>query len=119
MAIDVEACYRSHGPMVLRRCRVLLRDEEEARDAMQDTFVQLVRHQGRLHEAGPSRLLYRMATNVCLNRIRSRRRHPEDPDEALLTQIAALEDAESARSAAWPRRVSTKPRTSPAAKAAR
>ena len=61
MAIDVEASYRSHGPMVLRRCRTLLRDEEDAVDAMQDTFLQLVRHQERLTDEGPSRLLYRMA----------------------------------------------------------
>ena len=95
MAIDVEAYYRSHGPMVLRRCRSLLRDEEDAVDAMQDTFVQLVRYQGRLHAGGPSRLLYQMATNVCLNRIRSQRRHPEDPDDALLAQIAGVEEPES------------------------
>jgi RNA polymerase sigma-70 factor (ECF subfamily) len=43
-AIDVEAVYRRYGPMVLRRCRTLLRDEERARDAMKDTFVKLVRY---------------------------------------------------------------------------
>ena len=42
MAIDVEAAYRRYGPMVLRRCRQMLRDEQQATDAMQDVFVQLL-----------------------------------------------------------------------------
>jgi RNA polymerase sigma factor (sigma-70 family) len=37
--------------------------------------------QCRLDAAFPSSLLYRIATNVCLNRIRTRRRRPESPDE--------------------------------------
>lgn len=94
MAVDVDAWYRRYGPMVLRRCRQLLRDEEEAVDALHDTFVLLVRSAGRLTDDGPSRLLYRMATNVCLNRIRTRRRHPEDRDDDLLARIAAAEDDE-------------------------
>lgn len=61
-------------------------------DAMHDTFVLLVRHRERLTDDGPSRLLYRTATNVCLNRIRSRKRHPEDADDDLLQRIAALEE---------------------------
>ena len=95
MAIDVESYYRRYGPMVLRRCRHLLRNEDLAVDAMQDTFVQLVRYQDRLADDAPSRLLYRMATNVCLNRIRTRKRHPEDADDELLQRIASLEEPES------------------------
>ena len=94
MAIDVEATYRRYGPMVLRRCRHLLRDEERALDAMQDTFVQLVRYGGRIEDRGLSSLLFRMATNVCLNRMRSVRRRPEDPDTDLLSQIAEIHRTE-------------------------
>ena len=90
MPIDVEALYRQYGPMVLRRCRALLRNEQEALDAMQDTFVQLIRNKERLEDRAPSSLLYRIATNVCLNKIRTRRRHPESPDDELLHRIAAL-----------------------------
>jgi RNA polymerase sigma-70 factor (ECF subfamily) len=81
--------------MVLRRCRRLLGDEELAVDAMHDTFVRLVEHRERLHADGLSSLLYRMATNVCLNRLRSRRRRPEVLDADLLLGIAALGDPES------------------------
>ncbi|PCC70272.1 RNA polymerase sigma-70 factor, ECF subfamily [Nannocystis exedens] len=95
MAIDVEETYKRHGPMVLRRCRSLLRDEQQAVDAMHDVFVQLLVHRERLVDKGACSLLWRIATNVCLNKIRSRRRRPEDPQSELLAEIAALDDAES------------------------
>ncbi len=92
MAIDVEALYRKYGPMVLRRCRQLLRDEDSALDAMQETFVRLLRHRDRLTDAGPSSLLYRIATNVCLNVLRGERRRPRSGGEELLQSIASLDD---------------------------
>lgn len=95
MAIDVEETYKRHGPMVLRRCRSLLRDEQQAVDAMHDVFVQLLVHRERLVDKGACSLLWRIATNVCLNKIRSRRRRPEDPQTELLAEIAAIDDAES------------------------
>lgn len=88
MAIDVESAYRRYGPMVLRRCRSMLNDEQQATDAMQDVFVQLLRHRDRLEDRGMSSLLYRIATNVCLNKIRSSRRRPEDAESELLSRIA-------------------------------
>jgi RNA polymerase sigma-70 factor (ECF subfamily) len=92
MAVNIESLYRTHGPMVLRRCRALLRDENKAVDAMHDVFVELMRHNDRLDERAPGGLLLTMATNLCLNRIRTERRHPETPDDDLLTQIAGLDD---------------------------
>jgi len=78
--------------MVLRRCRFLLRNEDDAVDAMQDVFVQLLRYSDRLTDEAPSSLLFRMATNVCLNRLRSARRHPTAPANDVLTRIAAAGD---------------------------
>jgi RNA polymerase sigma-70 factor (ECF subfamily) len=76
--------------MVLRRCRQLLRNEDEALDAAQDVFVRLIERRRELDARYPSSLLYRIATNVCLNRIRDRGRRPagsesgdDDPLEAL------------------------------------
>jgi RNA polymerase sigma factor (sigma-70 family) len=100
LAIDVDATYRRYGPMVLRRCRFLLRDEEKAVDAMQDVFVQLLNHQEALEASAPSSLLHKMATNVCLNRLRSQRRKPEDAQDELVQEIAGLEDLESRTGAA-------------------
>jgi RNA polymerase sigma-70 factor (ECF subfamily) len=113
LAIDVEALYRKYGPMVLRRCRQLLKDEDKALDAMQETFVRLLRNRERLQASGPSSLLYRIATNVCLNLLRSERRRPQVGDEELLLSIASLDEparsstsfsaASGSPRASWPR----------------
>ena len=67
---DFENLYRQYGPMVLRRCRFILKNEEKALDAMQDTFVRLIERKEKITNVCSS-LLYTMATNVCLNKIRS------------------------------------------------
>jgi RNA polymerase sigma-70 factor (ECF subfamily) len=82
--IDVEALYRRYGPRVLRRCRQLLRNEDQAADAMQETFVRVLRNRNTLHAAYPSSLLYRIATNVCLNMLRTSRRRPAVSADVLL-----------------------------------
>jgi RNA polymerase sigma-70 factor (ECF subfamily) len=90
MAVDIDSLYRTHGPVVLRRCRTLLRDESKAVDAMHDVFVELLRRENRLDARAPAGLLLTAATHVCLNRLRSERRRPEDPDHDLLARIASL-----------------------------
>jgi RNA polymerase sigma factor (sigma-70 family) len=57
-----------HGPMVLRVCRDLLRDEHTAHDAFQATFLVLVRRAGSLwtrDSLGP--WLYQVAVRVARN----------------------------------------------------
>ena len=95
MALDVEGTYLRYGPLVLRRCRKLLRHDAKAQDAMQDVFVSLLRHEARLDASALSALLLRMATNVCLNKLRGDKRHPEDRDDELLQRIAGGDDDES------------------------
>jgi RNA polymerase sigma-70 factor (ECF subfamily) len=97
--IDVDAAYRRYGAMVLRRCRRLVRDEGKALDAMQDVFVNLLRARRRIDGEAPASLLMRMATNVCLNQLRSERRRPEDPDDAVLLAIAGAEEPGGASTA--------------------
>ena len=97
--IDVEALSHRYGPMVLRRCRRLLGDEQEALDACQDVFVRIVQRRARLDSRYPSSLLYRVATNVCLNRLRDRRREPSTRDEAVLYEIARAEEPGAASDA--------------------
>jgi RNA polymerase sigma-70 factor, ECF subfamily len=95
LAIPVEDFYRRYAPMVLRRCRRLLGEEEQAADAMHDVFVQLLVHHERLVDHGASSLMYRIATNVCLNRLRSRARRPEDPDSARAYDVVQAIEPES------------------------
>ena len=95
MSLDVEQLYTRYGPMVHRRCRALLQDDEAAAEATQEVFVRLIERAETLDARAPSSLLYRMATNHCLNRIRAKARRPEDPDSSLLQRIAALPEVEA------------------------
>ena len=67
---DFDNLYRQYGPMVLRRCRFILKNEEKALDAMQDVFVRLIERKEKISNVCSS-LLYTMATNICLNKIRA------------------------------------------------
>src|SRR6056297_2448348 len=92
MEIDIAAYYQQYGPMVLRRCRFLLKDEERALDAMQEVFVKLLENRQRLEGTYPSSLLYRIATNVCLNLIRSKSRSRTDYNPDLVEAAAGQDD---------------------------
>ncbi len=92
--LDVEGLWTRYGGLVLRRCRQLLRDEEEALDVSQDVFVQLLRRRSQLEVRYPSSLLWRIATNLSLNRLRDRRAAPEPVEDATLVRLARLEDPE-------------------------
>ena len=67
---DFAELYEKFAPMVLRRCRSILKDEEKALDAMQDVFVRIIESQCKIKELCSS-LFYVTATRVCLNKIRS------------------------------------------------
>lgn len=92
MPVDAKHLYCTYGPMVLRRCRKLLGDEQAARDVMHDVFVQVLSHADELTGQAPSSLLFRIATNLCLNRLRATRRRPETIDSELLMNIATTCD---------------------------
>ncbi len=93
-SIDVEAWYRRYGPMVLRRCRSLLKDEDQALDAMQEVFVKVLRRKDTLRPDYPSSLLYRIATNTCLNAIKSRKRRQGGGGEQGLENLPGRDDPE-------------------------
>jgi RNA polymerase sigma-70 factor (ECF subfamily) len=80
---DFEELYEKFGPMVLRRCRHLLKDEDRALDAMQDVFVRVMERRERVSSVCSS-FFYTVATTVCLNKIRSDRlrRGPSADDMA-------------------------------------
>lgn len=81
--------------MVLRRCRRLLGDEDEARDVCQDVFVRFIERYGDSGAPYPSSLLYRIATNLCLNRIRDRRRRPQVEGDEVIYRIACADRADA------------------------
>ncbi len=90
--VDIEALYKQYGAMVLRRCRQILKDEHEAMDIMQNVFVQIIRKKDDLSIEYPSSLLYRIATNLCLNRIRDNKRHPETIGDEIVEILANVNE---------------------------
>jgi RNA polymerase sigma-70 factor (ECF subfamily) len=80
-----EMCVRTHCGQMLFVARRILRNEEDASDAVQDAFLSAFK--GINQFKGQSRLgtwLHRIALNAALGRLRSRQRHPEKPIEDLL-----------------------------------
>lgn len=68
--------------------RRLLRNEEDARDAVQESLISAFRSIDRFE--GGSRIgtwLHRIAVNCCLMKLRSRQRRPEDSIEDLLPKF--------------------------------
>jgi RNA polymerase sigma-70 factor (ECF subfamily) len=55
-------------------------------------FVRMIERRDRLDARHPSSLLYLTATNLCLNRIRDRKRHAVPTDDVRLQEIASAEE---------------------------
>jgi RNA polymerase sigma-70 factor, ECF subfamily len=90
-----EMLVRTHTPRLLAVARRLLRNEEDAKDAVQEAFLNAFRSLGSFEGASRvSTWLHRIAVNVALMKLRSQHRKPEDSIEGLLP--AFLEDGHHA-----------------------
>jgi len=81
---------RQHAGRMLATARRLLRDGDEAEDAVQEAFVSAARAIGGF--AGDSKLstwLHRVVVNTALMRLRSPRRRREEPIDDLLPRFDA------------------------------
>jgi RNA polymerase sigma-70 factor, ECF subfamily len=95
---EIEEIYRRYGGMVRRRCLRILGREAEADDAAQDVFVRVVRSMDRFRgQASAATWLYRIATNVSLNRIRDARNR-DRLERVAFEPVTVSEPVE-----AWPR----------------
>jgi RNA polymerase sigma-70 factor, ECF subfamily len=74
---DLSAIYQRCGPVVYRRARRLLGDEQWAKDVTQEVFVRLWKAGLAFPEGGAVAWLYRVTTNLCLNERRDARRLAE------------------------------------------
>jgi len=72
---DIDALFRSYGPLVYNRARQLLGNPADAEEATQEVFLKILENSRPLQgEARPAGWLYRVTTNHCLNRLRDRTR---------------------------------------------
>ncbi|KPK68327.1 hypothetical protein AMJ82_08575 [candidate division TA06 bacterium SM23_40] len=68
--------YQRHGPPLLNFINRIIQDRDRAEDLLQETFLRVFRHVSKYRpEAKVSTWIYRIATNLCYNELRSRRRH--------------------------------------------
>lgn len=84
-----ERLVRAHSGRMLSVCRRILRNDEEAKDAVQEAFVSAFR--GIRSFEGTSQLgtwLHRIAVNASLMRLRSKKRRPEESIEDLLPRFS-------------------------------
>jgi RNA polymerase sigma-70 factor (ECF subfamily) len=82
---NIEELYRDHAHAVFRRARRLLRNDDDARDVVQDVFLDIFRSPERFEaRSSVSTYLYAAATHACLNRIR---------DGKNRTRLVAIESA--------------------------
>jgi RNA polymerase sigma-70 factor (ECF subfamily) len=84
-AAAFEKLVRDQTGRLLAVARRMLRAEEDARDAVQDTFLQAFRAVGHFEgKASLSTWLHRICVNACLMKLRTRRRKPETSIDELL-----------------------------------
>ncbi|HEY4223409.1 MAG TPA: sigma-70 family RNA polymerase sigma factor, partial [Myxococcota bacterium] len=102
MATDRELLtelYTKLGSRVYARCLYLLRDREEARDAMHDVFIKVQKNLGEFRgESSPITWITRIATNHCLNVIRAKRaawhdKYKKEVENAPLGELVSLQES--------------------------
>jgi RNA polymerase sigma-70 factor (ECF subfamily) len=72
---EIASIYEEHGWHVFARCQRLLRDEEEARDVCHEVFLRLAASGDAIRgEKGVTPWVFRVSTNLCVDRLRQRKR---------------------------------------------
>lgn len=75
---DIAELYRRHAPALHRRCASIVGNAEEARDLVQETFARYLASGTSFDRAAPFTVLYRIATNVAIDRLRRRKTRSEE-----------------------------------------
>lgn len=100
---ELSELYVRYGPVLHARARSILGSDAEAGDAVQETFVRLVRGYDNFRgEASPLTWLYQVNTNWCLNQLRNRKGHQKkhedrrvdvQPRESVEPEVDRIDDA--------------------------
>ncbi|HJN75424.1 MAG TPA: RNA polymerase sigma factor [Myxococcota bacterium] len=70
---EIRELYERYGPVLFHRCRQILRNDEDANDAVQETFAKVINKWDEFRgHSSPLTWMYRISTNHCLNQIRNR-----------------------------------------------
>ena len=70
---EVADLYYRYAGILLHRCRSILGNDEDAHDAVQETFAKVIHHSESFRkQSSPLTWMYRISTNHCLNQVRNR-----------------------------------------------
>ena len=109
-AWDFDAVYRAYARMVYWTAYGIVKNESDALDISQDTFLRAMQHArelARMTDAQQKGWLYRVAYNLCMDKKRKEKREfPAETDaifegptadEATLPELSALNNEQKAR----------------------
>ena len=89
---QIAELYQRTGVLVLRRCLLILRDEDAAQDVLQEVFIRLIQYGAGLnHDKVPLAWLYRTAERCCFDRIKKGLHYPIS-DSKLVAETASFCD---------------------------
>ncbi len=98
-ALAFDALYERYGGPVRSHLLYILGEESEAEDLLQEVFLRVWTRADQWTGQGTFRgWLFRIATNLALNQLRSRRRRPEEP---LDTPQPLNEEGDELEAPAW------------------
>ena len=82
--------YKKYGPVIYARCRRILGDRLSAEDATQEVFLKVARYLDRAPDSEEALLwIHRIATNHCINELRTGKRRPTLMPEAKSEEAAS------------------------------
>jgi len=85
---DMETLVHTYGNILYRLCLVMLRNESDAEDAVQETFIKYLQKAPQFEESEHEKAwLITVATNQCRDMLRFRKRHPQI-DPKLLQELS-------------------------------
>jgi RNA polymerase sigma-70 factor (ECF subfamily) len=92
---EVEAVVREHARLVYRIAYAVLRNHHDAEDAVQETFLRVLRHRHKLADVTERRAwLGRIAWRIAIDRVRKRKyAHPDAALDDAAEAVAALRSA--------------------------
>ena len=95
---DIREAVTKYSDMLYKICIVILCNEQDAQDAIQDTFCRYLEKRPEFRDEEHEKAwLIRVATNICRDMVRFRLRHPKVCIDELEDSLAAPEHRETLR----------------------
>lgn len=93
-ADDVETLIVQYGDMLYRLCLIMLKNESDAEDAVQETYIKYFQKSPMFESKEHQKAwLIRVATNKCRDMLRFRVRHPQIDDEDIGKLVSDSSDS--------------------------